>query len=159
MSNTDSSNDSKHLQVLYRKSIENYECAIKAQNIDCFNVAVSRLYYSGLLMLKRCLIESGVYTERDFMKPGAGSHVFIIDSYIQNLFPKLEGSCHYTMDICYIRTLKDHRRDADYSPEIDYNASRARNKFEECFKSAKKCLRAIESIHNVKIINREEDDE
>jgi hypothetical protein len=159
MSIADSSKTSKHLHTLYKKSKENYECAIKAQNVDCFNVAVSRLYYSGLLMLKRCLIASGDYTEQDFLKPGAGSHVFIIDSYIQNLFPKLEGSYHYIMDICYIRTLKDHRRDADYSPEIDYNASRTRKKFEECIKSATKCLRAIELIHDIKILNREEEDE
>ncbi|MDI3504120.1 MAG: hypothetical protein PWP64_1056 [Candidatus Cloacimonadota bacterium] len=159
MSATNAVQTSKQLQLLHRKSVENYVCAIKAQDNGYFNVAVSRLYYSCLLILKRCLIESGDYTEQDFVSPKGGSHVYIIDSYIQKLFPSLQKSNQFFVDIGYIRTLKDHRRDADYSPDIDYCASRTQKKYETCLKNARKCLSAIESIHNIKIINWEEEDE
>lgn len=142
----------KQLELLHRKSVENYTCAIKAQDIDCFNVAVGRLYYSCLLILKRCLIESGDFSEEDFVNPRGGSHIYIINSYINKLFPTLQVSDQYIFDIRQIKALKDHRKDADYSPDIDYSASRTKKKYDTCLMSARKCLSAIESIHNIKII-------
>lgn len=148
----------EHISLLHKKGSENFKCAIQAKNMGCFNASISRLYYSCLLVFKGCLIEYGDYNESTFKNLKGSSHKYIIDEYIDRLLPSLDCSDSLLMDVVNIRRLRDSRKDADYSSEIDYCSPLTNRKFENIFLCASKCLRALESIHSIKLIDDEEDD-
>lgn len=137
--------------LLFKKSQENYACAIKAKEMAYCNVSVSRLYYCCLLLLKRCLIESGICSEQEIRSSRGASHDFIINKYINDLLPTFQVSYADTASIRNIRTLKDHRKVADYSPEVDFSSPEGQKRFEKSVQIAEKWLRAVETIHKLKI--------
>ncbi|MDP2173530.1 MAG: hypothetical protein Q8J62_07120 [Candidatus Cloacimonadaceae bacterium] len=123
-----------------------------AEQGECLNAAVSRLYYTCLLLAKRCAYELGWLTDQDFTDYKTNTHDLIEEGYIQRQLGDPNLTYENTVKLRYLKTLKPHRVAADYSHNKDFSSPMLKEDFDSCKNMAKQFIEAIQNIHNLNII-------
>lgn len=141
----------EHLNTLEKKCIENLSCALWADKESKRNVAISRFYYSCLLITKRCLLEKGWITQEQIDNAKKGSHNEIINTYKAKQLAIAELPFHYLPVISYLEALKEPRVKAEYHADKDYTCAVNNADYDSCKNKALKYIEAIEEMHNLKI--------
>lgn len=143
--------NTQHVLILEKKSKENYESALQAELNSNLNVAISRYYYSCLILTKRCLIQLDWKTENEMRNHCGDSHSHIIDSYLNerdkdtSILPSVKSK------LKHIKALRKYRRKADCYATVDYTCTSLSSEFLNCKKMANAYIECIEKLHSIKI--------
>lgn len=143
---------SSQVALLEQKGVENYRCALLAEDSHYLNSAISRLYYSCLLLAKRCAYQLNWLSDVDFSDWPKNTHELIEEGYIQKQLTNPNIDLATIAQLRYLKTLKSKRKDAEYSPDIDYSAPLLKIEFESCKNMAVKFIAALEQLHDIIVL-------
>ena len=141
----------QHVFLLEKKSKENYESALQAESNSNLNVAISRYYYSCLILTKRCLIQLNWKNEKEMRNYRGDSHSHIIDSYLNERDKDMSILPSVKSNLKHIKALRKYRRKADYYATVDYACKSQSSEFLNCKNMANAYIECIEKLHNIKI--------